>query len=95
MVKPRRTNPARGTSHQIATYNAFVLARDRYECRIRLPGICIGIATTVDHIVPVSVSPQLALDPDNGRASCRPCNKARGILPDVYIVREFPPSRAW
>ena len=95
MVTRQRRHPARGTSGQIAAYNRFVLARDEYTCRVRLPGICIGIASTVDHIRAVSEAPWLALDPDNGRASCVPCNRAKGTLPDAYLPREFPPSRDW
>lgn len=91
----RGRHPARGTSWQIASYNRFVLARDRFECQVRIPGICVGIASCVDHIIPVRDAPHLALDPDNGRASCTPCNRAKGVLPDSYLARGVSPSREW
>lgn len=95
MVKRRRVDPARGRSQQRAGYNRFVLERDGYRCMVAIPGICTGLATTVDHIVPVSAAPHLALDPDNGRASCRACNRAKGTLPDALIARDVPSSRDW
>lgn len=91
----RRVNPARGTTAKRDAYRTYILTRDEYRCRVQIPGICIGIARTVDHIVPVATAPWLALDPDNGRASCVPCNRAKGTLPDAYLVREFPASRRW
>jgi len=53
-----------------------VLERDGWTCQLRRPG-CLGVATTVDHIVPVSVDVSGALDPTNLRASCSPCNQSR------------------
>ena len=55
-----------------------ILDRDGHECQIRVKGICVGYATEVDHIVPRSVDPSLALVPDNLRAACRACNGDRG-----------------
>lgn len=55
-----------------------VKQRDKYQCQIQLPGICIGHGNTVDHIVPVSQRPDLADDPKNLRAACRPCNEHLG-----------------
>lgn len=95
MVARRRGNPARGTTTQQAIFSRYILSRDNYECQIRIPGVCVGVARSVDHIVPVSQAPWLALDPDNGRAACRPCNRAKGVLPDSYLPREFPASRNW
>lgn len=53
----------------------WVLARDGGQCQVQLPGVCIGApATHVDHIVPLSVDPDRAMDPTNLRAACSPCN---------------------
>jgi 5-methylcytosine-specific restriction enzyme A len=63
--------------------------RDHYECQINGPH-CIGNATTVDHIQPVSKRPDLADDPTNLRAACRPCNNHKGHTSDR---RQPPPDR--
>lgn len=55
---------------------AQVLARDPW-CTIRGPR-CTGKATTVDHIIPLSIRPDLAHDPSNLRGACVPCNSAGG-----------------
>jgi 5-methylcytosine-specific restriction endonuclease McrA len=51
--------------------------REEPECRIQGPG-CIGVATTVDHIVPRSVAPQLTMTRTNLRGACARCNYSRG-----------------
>jgi hypothetical protein len=47
------------------------MQRANWRCEIRIPGICIGAATQVDHI------DQLANDPNHTklRAACAPCHK--------------------
>ena len=50
-----------------------ILDRDGRQCQIRLP-CCEGWATHVDHIIPRSEAPELALTPSNLRAACRSCN---------------------
>lgn len=54
-----------------------VLARDGYQCQMRLPG-CTEVATTVDHMDAASlVGP--GLPPDSRcRAACLHCNSADG-----------------
>jgi 5-methylcytosine-specific restriction endonuclease McrA len=59
-----------------------ILARDGYECQIRYRGICTGRATTVDKIIPAARRPDLALDANNLRAACRPCNEHKGRTTD-------------
>jgi 5-methylcytosine-specific restriction protein A len=54
-----------------------VLARDRYQCQIRLPGICTGEGNTLDHIRPLVEGGSL-LDESNCRAACHPCNTRLG-----------------
>jgi 5-methylcytosine-specific restriction endonuclease McrA len=51
--------------------------REEPYCQIRGPK-CRGIATTVDHVVPLSVDPSLAHVRANLRSSCGPCNYAGG-----------------
>lgn len=54
----------------------LVLQRDGYVCRMRGPR-CTGVATTVDHIVPLHLGGSL-LDPANLRAACAKCNYGGG-----------------
>ncbi|MFC8531923.1 HNH endonuclease [Nocardia sp. NPDC057227] len=49
-----------------------ILRRDRYRCRLQLPGRCIGKATTMDHAKPVHLG---GTDDDaNMQAACAPCH---------------------
>ena len=50
------------------------------SCWLRLPG-CTHISTTADHIIPVSVRPDLRMVRANCRGACRHCNYKRGHLP--------------
>jgi 5-methylcytosine-specific restriction endonuclease McrA len=52
-----------------------VLERDRFTCRIGLPG-CRVKATEADHIVSLANGGE-AFNPENLRAACKPCNVAR------------------
>lgn len=53
-----------------------VLDRDGRICQIQGPR-CVGIANTVDHVVPSSVRPDLFWEPENLRAACGRCNYGR------------------
>lgn len=64
-----------------------ILERDGHRCQIRSHG-CLGTATEVDHILPVSLGGPW-YDPDNLRASCRPCNLDRNA------PRKTTQSRQW
>lgn len=55
---------------------ARVLREEPY-CEIRGPK-CKRVATTVDHIVPLSVDPSLAHVRENLRSACTACNYAGG-----------------
>jgi len=71
------------------TVRKAVLARDGCVCQINAPG-CTVRATQVDHIIPVcrDLEGHLWLEPDNLRAACANCNRARH--------RAMPrPSRVW
>lgn len=56
----------------------LVLARDRWSCRIRLPG-CEGRAVAVDHIVELADG-GAPFDPANLQAACTSCNSAKGNM---------------
>ena len=51
-----------------------VLKRDGWECQIRGPR-CLGDATMVDHIIPVSMGG--TDDEDNAQAVCKPCHDSK------------------
>lgn len=54
-----------------------VLKRDNYQCQVRLAG-CTVVATSVDHIYPVHLCPELGLEPFNCRSACVHCNSVLG-----------------
>jgi 5-methylcytosine-specific restriction endonuclease McrA len=70
----------------------YVLARDKYECQIRMPG-CKGRATAADHIVPW-LDGGAWLAPENLRAACGSCNSARANK-NRGNRKTLPPSREW
>jgi 5-methylcytosine-specific restriction endonuclease McrA len=53
-----------------------VLHRDRWTCMLALDG-CLGRATTVDHLTPLSRG-GARLDPGNLVAACTHCNPKKG-----------------
>ena len=54
-----------------------VIADAHGRCEIRLPGVCTGDATTLDHIRAIAEGGAV-LDRRNCRAACRPCNTRLG-----------------
>lgn len=71
MQKRRRYNDAAWKKAR-----RLILERDGHACQVK--GVnCTGLATQVDHIVPLQQGGAY-LDPANLRASCRRCNVARG-----------------
>lgn len=67
---PSRRNVARPADW--AARRRAVLQRDGHTCRLRLAGVCIGLATEVDHIVNV---PDHELP--NLQAVCTPCHERK------------------
>jgi len=67
-----------------------ILERDGYRCQLVLP-VCTHLATTIDHIHPVSRGGAW-FDPDNLQAACSPCNTAKR---DGHPPRTPDPSRHW
>lgn len=72
-----RTASAQATNrhHWRTVIRPQALARDGYRCQLAIPGLCIGHATEVDHIIEVSAGGQDTLD--NARSACRPCHRRR------------------
>lgn len=64
----------RAYDHNWVKVRPAILARDG-RCMVGGPR-CTGAAEEVDHIVPL-IEGGARLDPDNLRASCRPCNAGR------------------
>jgi 5-methylcytosine-specific restriction endonuclease McrA len=56
---------------------AFVLRRDNFRCQLRVPGVCRGVADTVDHLDPPSLGHPQIPPPDRLTSSCRPCNASK------------------
>lgn len=71
-------------------YKAFrikVLARDQWQCHY-----CHQPADTLDHVVPVSQAPELALSYENAVACCKSCNSAKGSRSQaVFLGRRATP----
>lgn len=81
---PRNTRAWRGLRDQVVA--------DEPTCRLRFPGICTTVSTTADHIIPVTVRPDLALERTNCRGTCRPCNEARRTVPDEALRLDERPA---
>jgi 5-methylcytosine-specific restriction endonuclease McrA len=74
-------------SRQWRALRLTILARDGYECRY-----CGNTADTVDHIIPVKKSPDLAMNPENLVSACKSCNSAKGSRSEgVFLRRAFAP----
>lgn len=65
-----------GSTRAWRTLRAKVL-REEPTCRIQGPG-CTHTSTTVDHIKPRSIRPDLAMVRSNLRGACAHCNYSRG-----------------
>jgi hypothetical protein len=70
------SDPRYGTNAWKRTRRA-ILRRDGHQCLIQGPG-CLGYATTVHHLTPSSVAPDLFYASDNLVSACTRCNYAHG-----------------
>ena len=65
------------------------LARDGYVCYY------CGAENkdmTIDHIIPISKAPELAIDIENMVTACKPCNSSKGSRSQgVFLERERTP----
>ena len=68
---PRPSAHARGYDGAWRALRAQILA-DQPQCHY-----CPAPATTVDHLIPLSVDPSLRLDPRNLVPACRRCNSSK------------------
>lgn len=70
---------------------ARVLALKGDQCTLRYPGICLGTATTADHVIPVAEGGRDELA--NLVPACVPCNRHKGKR--VTETDETKASRRW
>ena len=70
-----RSGPSRTSSVEHRRWREAVLRRDRFVCRLRLPG-CTGRATEADHVVPVAEG-GACYDPANGQGACASCHAVK------------------
>jgi 5-methylcytosine-specific restriction endonuclease McrA len=75
--------------HKWRQIRAQVLATNTICWLCGLPG-----ADSVDHVIPLSVAPELAHDPANLKPAHRRCNSKKGAKVGGSGVRH-PVSRAW
>jgi 5-methylcytosine-specific restriction endonuclease McrA len=65
------------------------LARDGYVCHY------CGAENkdmTIDHIIPISIAPELAIDIENMVTACKPCNSSKGSRSQgVFLERQRTP----
>jgi hypothetical protein len=64
---------------------ALRVVKEEPTCWLRLPG-CTYRSTTADHIIPVSVRPDLALMRTNCRGACHSCNSLRRNTPITQLA---------
>ena len=80
----------RGDPRLTRDYKAFrlkVLARDQWTCQY-----CQEPADTVDHVLPISQSPELVVSFDNALACCKSCNSSKGSRSQgVFLSRKATP----
>jgi len=81
-----------GTTPAQTKLYAAIIQRDAGTCQLRYPGICLGKATTADHVLPVSKGGKDRAD--NLRAACQPCNEHRGDNQDPVTDKDHW-SRDW
>lgn len=56
----------------------FVIARDKGQCQLRYPGIClVDKQIDIDHVYPWSLGGS-SKDPANLQCACHPCNAHKG-----------------
>lgn len=78
-TSPRTASSTITGTAQWQQFRKTILDRDHHTCQIRYPEICTGTATVVDKVTPAAKRADLAFNPGNARAACKPCNdhKAR------------------
>lgn len=57
---------------------ARVLARDGHRCQLRYEGVCIGVGSQLDHVIPLAEG---GADIDqNTVAACPPCHRRKSSI---------------
>ena len=75
-MSPRTASAQATNRHRWrAVIRPQALARDGHQCQLRYPGLCVGTATEVDHIVEVADGGPDELS--NARSACSPCHRRR------------------
>ena len=75
-----------------------VLARDGYTCYYCGHEGQDGNGLTIDHVIPVSKAPELAIDESNMRIACKSCNSRKGSRNErvfLEMVRTPPVSQSF
>jgi 5-methylcytosine-specific restriction endonuclease McrA len=82
-------------------YSTWEWKRARYAALVEHGAVCMLCGATpaddrivVDHIKPVALYPQLALDPDNLSILCNSCNLGKGRSEDDHRPIEYFPEGA-
>ena len=57
-----------------------ILERDGPLCRLRIPGVCTGVATTADHVIALARGG--SDDEANLVGACRECNQRKALTTD-------------
>jgi 5-methylcytosine-specific restriction protein A len=80
----RRTASSKATSQRRWKEKVVpaILLRDNHLCQLRYQGICTGVATTADKIIPAAQRPDLVYVESNLQAACQPCNQHKGRTDD-------------
>lgn len=85
MIMPKSKDPR--DSRQWRTLRKRILERDGYTCMY-----CGQPADTVDHVLPVSKHPDLAMNQDNLVSACKRCNSRKGSRSEgSFLAGKFAP----
>jgi len=69
------------------TFRTRILRRDGFICYY-----CGGDADQVDHVIPISVAPELVVNAENAVACCKPCNTSKGNRPrGLFLAKTATP----
>jgi len=69
------------------TFRTRILRRDGFICYY-----CGGDADQVDHVIPISVAPELVVNAENAVACCKPCNTSKGNRPQgLFLAKTATP----
>lgn len=95
----RSTQWGQGGSRALRVFNAGILNRDGRCCKIGVLGVCVGVATQVDHIKNLALlgiprNHPAAMDPHNAQAACEPCHEWKSERERIKALAEVNRRRA-